>query len=45
MLTFGSDRFSRFDNYWITTNRHPARQANMIEIKHVAINITMNYEG
>ena len=25
---FGPDRFSRFDVYWIQTNRHPDRQTN-----------------
>ena len=23
---FGSDQFSRFDVYWIQTNRHPSKQ-------------------
>ena len=27
---FGPDRFSRFDVYWIQTNKHPDRQAKFI---------------
>ena len=31
---FGSDQFSRFDVYWIQTNRHPSKQTKKKQKKH-----------
>jgi len=44
----GPDRFSRFDVYWIKTNRHPNRQAKFIyrlskPVKTVQISLKLNF--